>query len=68
MNRYLHCALERKIPFFVILGLRGTPRSPEYVFCIPLSKAEYPELYLSVLKKYNHDPDKNFFWMSGALR
>ncbi|EMJ99589.1 hypothetical protein LEP1GSC192_1760 [Leptospira sp. B5-022] len=38
------------------------------MFCLPLSAAPYPELFPSILDKYERDPKKSFFWQNGTLR
>jgi hypothetical protein len=51
------------IPVFIVIGLAGKPNNPEFVFCLPLEEAKYPELFPSILDKYEREPqDKPFFW------
>lgn len=68
LNRYQDFARENGHPFFVVIGLGGTPSHPERMFCIPLEEARYPALYPSVFEKFERNPDKNFFWKNGVLR
>ncbi len=56
-----------KIPTFIVIGLGGTPTKPEKMFCLPLKKAKYPNLYISFLDQYERKPDKMFFWRNGSL-
>lgn len=67
MNRYLRFAYEQNKPFFVVLGLGGTPDRPEKIFCIPIQEAKYPELYPSVLTKFSHETGKDFLWNGHRL-
>ncbi|WP_321416577.1 hypothetical protein [uncultured Methanomethylovorans sp.] len=67
MNRYLRFAYEQNKPFFVVLGLGGTPDKPEKIFCIPIQEAKYPALYSSVLTKFSHETGKDFFWNGHTL-
>lgn len=55
------------IPVFIVIGLAGSPDKPETMFCIPLEEARYPDLYPSILEKYERPPEKNFFWRNGQL-
>jgi len=51
------------IPVFIAIGLAGTPHNPEFMFCLPLEEAKYPELFRSILEKYERKPpNKPFFW------
>ncbi len=67
MNRYLRFAYEQNKPFFVVLGLGGTPDRPEKIFCIPIQEAKYPALYSSVLTKFSHETGKDFLWDGHTL-
>jgi hypothetical protein len=40
---------------FMVLGLGGEPSTPNEVFCLPVSKIEYPELFLSRLIPVKHE-------------
>jgi hypothetical protein len=60
--RYQKYQQERNIPVYVVIGLGGEPDNPEMIYCIPLSEIKYPQLYPSVLKKYEHPPTELFFW------
>ncbi|MCX6685730.1 MAG: hypothetical protein NTV10_03630 [Methanoregula sp.] len=52
-----------------MIGLAGKPSKPEYMFCLPLEVAKYPELFPSVLDKYEREyTDKPFFWRDGVLK
>jgi len=67
MNRYLRFAYKQNKPFFVVLGLGGTPDRPEKIFCIPIQEAKYPALYSSVLTKFSHEAGKDFVWNGHIL-
>jgi len=68
IKRYQEYSSRNKIPVFVIIGLAGTPKNPKYMFCLPLEKAKYVELYPILLKDYEREPDKLFFWRDGVLK
>lgn len=63
IKRYQDFSMKKKIPVFVIIGLAGTPDDPEFSFSFPLGQAKYPEIFQSILEKYERiPPDKPFFW------
>ncbi len=68
LERYQDYAIEKRLPFFVVIGLGGDPSYPERMFCIPLEEARYPALFPSVFERFERDPEKNFFWKNGLLR
>ena len=53
--------INKKKPVFLCLGLEGTPKYPEYVFIIPISKLKYTGLYESFLNDYDFYVDKPVF-------
>lgn len=67
LERYRNYARERELPFFVVIGLGGSPLYPERMFCIPLEEARYPALYPSVFERFERDPEKMFFWKNNEL-
>jgi len=67
LQRYQDYAREHRLPFFVVIGLGGDPTHPERMFCIPLEEAKYPNLFPSILEKFERNPDKNFFWKNSML-
>jgi len=68
LRRYQKYQQERKIPIYVVIGLGGDPNNPEKVYCIPLSEIKYPQIYPSVLKRYEHQPNELFFWNAKEKR
>lgn|GEM_PF-1393002 len=68
MDRYFSYARERKIPFHIVLGFGGSPDSPLELFCVPLEEAKNPQIHISTLQKYYHDPRRDFLWKSGTLK
>ncbi len=68
LARYQKYQREKKIPVYVVIGLGGGPKKPKRIYCIPLSEIKYPQLYPSVLEKYEHQPDKVFFWNAKKKR
>jgi hypothetical protein len=68
IDRYFSYSRDRKIPFYVVLGLGGSPDSPIELFCIPLQEAKNPQIPIYMLRKYYHDLEKNFIWKNGVLK
>ena len=68
LGRYRTFAKDNKIPFFIVIGLGGKARKPKRMFCIPLEKAKFSELPIELLKEFERNPKKNFFWKSGSLK
>lgn len=68
IDRYSSYSRDRKIPFYVVLGLGGNPDSPIELFCVPLQEAKNPQIHIDMLRKYYHDLGKGFIWNSGILK
>lgn len=68
MNRYFSYAYERKTPFYVVLGLGGSPNSPSDLFCVPLEEAKDPQIHISKIQKFHHNPLEPLFWENGTLK
>ena len=68
IRRYNEFSKSNNIPVFVVIGLSGKPNRPKFMFCLPLEDAKYPEIFLSILDKYERPPDKPFFWKDGILK
>ena len=63
IKNYQQYSKQMNMPVFIVIGLAGKPSHPEYIFCLPLEEAKYPELFPSVLDKYEREPpNKPFFW------
>jgi hypothetical protein len=60
-------ALEKKVPCFIVIGLGGSPGYPNSLYCIPIEKAKYPELYTKVVMNYYHRPGTPFKWNGKTL-
>jgi hypothetical protein len=60
--RYQKYQQEKNIPVYVVIGFGGSPNDPNTIYCIPLSEIKYPQLYPSILKKYEHPTNGLFFW------
>ena len=67
LERCRNYARERELPFFVVIGLGGSPLYTERMFCIPLEEARYPALYPGVFERFERDPEKMFFWKDKEL-
>ncbi len=65
--RYFSYSRDRKIPFYVVLGLGGNPDSPIELFCVPLQEAKNPQIHIDMLRKYYHDLRRGFIWKNGIL-
>ncbi|VVB54271.1 Uncharacterised protein [uncultured archaeon] len=63
-QRYEH---ENKIPTFLVIGLGGIPDDPKRMFCLPISKARYTNLFMSYLENYERPPYRMFFWKNRTL-
>ena len=69
IKNYQKYSKEHNVPVFVVIGLAGKPGNPEMTFCLPLEVAKYPEIFPSVLEKYERiPPNKPFFWRDGILK
>lgn len=55
---------------FIVIGIGGTPSSPDYMYCIPLWEAKYNFLNPDTLKRYRRNPRRNFVYdkASGQLK
>lgn len=67
-KRYLDFDSKNKEPFYIALGLGGSPSKPDKVFYVPLREARYVGLYPFVFEKYYHDPKVDLVWKNGILR
>lgn len=68
VDRYFSYARERNIPFYAVLGLGGTPDFPSKIFCVPLEEAKNPQIHISILQKYHHNPRGYFLWADRRLK
>ena len=60
--RYRKFAKQQNIAVFVAVGVGGEASSPKYVSIIPLSEIDNTFLSLEMLKKYNHNIEKGFYY------
>lgn len=68
LKRYQDYQKSNGIPVFVVIGLGGIPDDPEEMFCIPLTEAKYPDLFMSLLNNYKRNPEKPFQWNNNQKR
>lgn len=47
---------------FIVIGLKGEPEAPGYMYCIPLWQARGNILDTLGLKRYRRDPRRKFVW------
>ncbi|WP_319507016.1 hypothetical protein [uncultured Methanolobus sp.] len=55
LKRYQEFSKEKEEPVFIIIGLGGSPKRPESLFCIPLEDAKYTELYLNDINQFRRN-------------
>lgn len=55
---------------YIVIGLKGEPDAPEYMYCLPLWQARQNILNTIGLKRYRRDPRRKFTWdkAAGGLR
>jgi len=69
IKNYQEYSKLHNIPVFIVIGIAGKPNNPELTFCLPLEVAKYPEIFPSILEKYERiPPNKPFFWRDGILK
>jgi hypothetical protein len=69
IKNYQQYSKKNNVPVFIFIGLAGKPINPELTFCLPLEVAKYPDIFPSVLEKYERiPPNKPFFWRDGILK
>jgi uncharacterized protein YxeA len=56
---------QRNMPVFIVIGLGGKPDQPMFKFCIPLEKARYVDLFISLF--YRYPLGDKFIWGNGML-
>ena len=71
IQRYNDFQYTKRIPVFIIIGIGNNiieNEHPKRMFCIPLNKAKYPEIFASVLPQFERNPQSNFYWKNGILK
>jgi len=71
IQRYNAFQSSKHIPVFIVIGVGNDiikNKPPKLMFCIPLNKAKYPEIFTSVLEQFERNPEKKFFWKDGILK
>ena len=61
ISRYRNFAKDKKVPVFVVIGVGGSPTKPENMFCLKIENAEYPELYINYIRKFQRHPERSFY-------
>lgn len=62
LNQFREYEKERKVPFFIILGLEGKGAAPERLFIVPLKVITKPFMLLIQLNKYEKKVGANFYF------
>ena len=62
LKRYQDYEKEFNIPVTIIIGIGGTPSSPDNIYCIPLKALKYNTCNEEYLSRFKHDRDRNFFY------
>jgi len=62
LQRYQAFEDENKIPTFIVLGVGGTPSSPEVVYVIPVRRFSKPLQHFDNLKSYQRSSNRNFYY------
>jgi hypothetical protein len=53
---YRYLSFNRCTPTFVLLGVGGSPESPELTALIPVEQAQYTSLFIKTIKRFNIAP------------
>lgn len=67
LEQYLEFSEKEDLPLFVVIGVGGTPSSPERMFCLPLDEADSPAIDACIYLNRERDPAKMFYWKDGSL-
>jgi hypothetical protein len=62
LRRYKTFEAENRIPVYILLGLEGTPESPNHLFLIPVSDIHIPVLTELQLQRYYKAIDTHFYY------
>ena len=54
-------------PLFIVIGLGGTPDTPDYMYSVPLRQAIHNRIDADTLKRYRRNPQRPFEWREGRL-
>jgi hypothetical protein len=54
--------------FFLVVGLDGTASAPKNMYCAPLEKIKYANVFLGSLEEYRRPADKAFWFTDGNLK
>ncbi|MCD1294403.1 hypothetical protein CUJ83_05245 [Methanocella sp. CWC-04] len=68
IKHYQDFQSSKKLPVFVVAGVKGFPDNPEHMYCIPLDSAKTPEIPPSVYGGHRKPVNKPFFYMNGKLK
>jgi hypothetical protein len=70
MDGYFAFQKEKRLPVIVVIGIGGSPDSPQELYAVPLKKIQKHQLYLTTafLGPYRkRNSDSNFFFDTDAL-
>lgn len=53
---------------YVVIGLRGAPEEPKFMYCIPLDEIKEPDVFVNEIRGYLRHPHTIFTYSRGRLR
>jgi hypothetical protein len=62
LDRYKKFQKDKNIPVFIVIGIGGKGISPEQLFIVPLKNLDDNFIYISKLKNYRKNIEKDFFY------
>jgi hypothetical protein len=62
LERYRKYQKARDIPFFVVLGLEGSPKNPNEIFIIPLDDIKQTDFEYNDLLRYRKNGNREYFF------
>lgn len=67
LEQYLEFSEKEDLPLFVVIGVGGTPSSPERMFCLPFDEADSPAIDACIYLNGERDPAKMFYRKDSCL-